>query len=170
MPNQQGRVTGIEPKQTAKGKTYYRVQVNGMWLSTWEKPEFNDGDEITFDIVQKGDFKNLANAAVVEGTSRPVAGTTVRSTRPNGSFDSDREARILRQNAFTSASSLVGSLIEAQGPKGNWDLRKAFDASVRLAQDIFQVNMYGYEGLPQAKAKETASAAPAGGADELFKY
>lgn len=168
MPKMQGQVTGLESKTSPKGKTYYRVQVGGQWLSTWDPPEFANGDEISYNIVQSGNFKNLADARKVEGASKPPTPGTPPTSRPTGFFDPDREARILRQNAFTSASSLVGSLIEAQGPKGNWDLRKAFDASLKLAQEIFKVNMNGYPNTP-ATADEIPASKEAG-ADDLFKY
>ena len=168
MAQLQGKVTGIEPKTTPKGKDYYRVQVGGIWLSTWDPPEFADGDTISYQIVQNGNFKNLANVKKVAGASQPAStGGSVPTPRPNGGFDSDRESRILRQNAFTSASSLVGAIIQAQGPKGNWDIRKAFDTSLMLAREIFDVNMNGYPLLNDPRGT-VPSATKEAGADDLF--
>jgi len=169
MPSLHGRVTAIESKTSPKGKTYYRVQVGGQWLSTWDEPECSNGDEITYNIVQNGNFKNISDIRKVEGAVGTVLGTAVPLASPTRNFDTDREARILRQNAFTSASSLVGALVQAQGPKGNWDLRKMFEGSVKLAQEIFQINMYGY---PDPKDKAPSEGAPTkeAGADDLFKY
>ena len=174
MAQLQGKVTGIEAKTSPKGNDYYRVQVGGIWLTTWDPPEFANGDTISYQIVQSGNFKNLADAKKVAGAVQSTVGGSVPTPSTNGPRDTtnyqrpkspEEEARITRQNAFTSASSLVGALIQAQGPKGNWDLRKAFESSLSLAKEIFQVNMYGY---PAPIAGIGPQAPKEAGADDLF--
>ena len=179
MGKVQGQVQQVERKTSPKsGKAYYRVQVNGEWLSTWEQPEYKAGDHIEYNIVQKGDFKNLADVEVVEnaGPTSPAgvqsAGRpTVSTSRPNGSFDSDRESRIVRQNAFSSAAVLVAALVGVQAKK-LWDPISILELTTQMAKQIFAVNMYGYP----PSISETASqgggppASKEAGADELFKY
>jgi hypothetical protein len=156
MPRTQGTVGAVEAKTTQAGKTYYKVNVNGTWYSIWENPNVSPGDEIEFDVIQKGEYKNmakpskLASGAVVGSPGR----STVQTSRPNGSFDPDRESRIVRQNATSSAVALVG----ASKLAGKADVETILGTVREVAKKVFEMNFYGYDislanAKPQAEAK-----------------
>ena len=142
MPKTQGTVGSVEQKQTQAGKTYFKINVNGTWYSAWQNPNVSVGDEIEFDVIQKGEYKNMANPVKVTGN--PVGGTgnkPVATSRPNGSFDPDREARIVRQNATSSAVALVGSSKLA----GKADVETILATVREVARKVFEMNFYGYD-------------------------
>ena len=141
MPKTQGTVGAVEQKQTQAGKTYFKINVNGTWYSAWQNPNVSVGDEIEFDVIQKGEYKNMANPVKVAGN--PGGGTgnkTVATSRPNGSFDPDREARIVRQNATSSAVALVG----ASKLAGKADVETVLATVREVSKKLFELNMYGY--------------------------
>lgn len=162
MPSTAGVVTEVERKTTKTGKPYVRVRVGDTWYSLWEPWNFAQGDSIEFDVIQKGDFLNMAKPRKAEEIAAPAAGNTVRTRRPDGSFDPDREARIVRQNAFSTAAALVASWVEGQKQKP--DIEAIFTMTKELAKKVFRANMEGYD----APVVSTVTASPAGPADEEF--
>lgn len=172
MPKVVGTVGIAEPKFTKGGKKYFRVQVGNNWYSMWETPDFSIGDTIEFDDIQKGDFHNIANAVKVERGAQSDDGWAgsppVQTRRPNGSFDADREPRIVRQNATSSAVALVA----ASKLAGKSDVETLLGVVKDTAKRIFEMNMYGYDAKekevdPTSAAKEEGVWA---GAESLFKY
>lgn len=142
MPKTQGTVGSIEQKQTQTGKTYFKVNVNGTWYSAWTNPGVSVGDEIEFDVIQKGEYKNMANPVkIAAGATSPVARGAVQTGRPNGSFDPDREARIVRQNATSSAVALVA----ASKLAGKGDVEIILATVREVARKVFEMNFYGYD-------------------------
>ena len=143
MPKTQGSVGAVEQKQTQAGKTYFKVNVNGTWYSAWQNPNVSVGDEIEFDVIQKGEYKNMANPTKLAGGT--VVGNpgrqTVQTSRPNGSFDPDRESRIVRQNATSSAVALVASSKLA----GKADVETILATVREVARKVFEMNFYGYD-------------------------
>ena len=142
MPKTQGTVGSVEQKQTQAGKTYFKINVNGTWYSAWQNPNVSVGDEIEFDVIQKGEYKNMANPTKLAGGT--VVGNTgrqtVKTSRPNGSFDPDRESRIVRQNATSSAVALVASSKLA----GKSDVETILATVREVSKKLFELNMYGY--------------------------
>ena len=157
MPKTQGTVGAVEQKQTQTGKTYYKVNVNGTWYSIWENPNVSPGDEIEFDVIQKGEYKNMAKPVKVAGNPGGSQGNkTVATSRPNGSFDPDREARIVRQNATSSAVALVGSSKLA----GKADVETILGTVKEVSKKLFELNMYGYGPAAQPSAPVGKSPEP----------
>ena len=144
MAKVSGQVDKIVQKTTKLGKTFYTVLTNGQLYSLWQAPNFSVGDQIEFDEIIKGDFKNMANPSVSEGKPEgqvaPVRPSFV-SSRPNGSFDPDRESRIVRQNATSSAVALVA----ASKLAGKSDVESLLATVKETAKKLYEMNFYGYD-------------------------
>ena len=159
----QGIVDAIEQKTTKTGKTYHRVQVNGVWYGLWKHPGFTQGQTIEFDELIQGDFKNMANVEVSGGASQstssaaPPVGSGLRS-------EPERQTLIMRQNATTSAIALLATSKIA----GKQDVASLLELVRETAQRIFDMNVNGYSPA----ATTTTATAPGEkevGADVLFQ-
>lgn len=147
----QGKVESIQQKTTKAGAAMYSVVVNGQKYGVFENPGVAVGDDVTFDAIQKGEFWNaknfrggsmLANGAMTSAFPTPAPWT--KPANGNGhTADPEREARIVRQNATSSAATLIAALVSTQ--KEAWDVESMKKATFELSKDIFEVNFKGYD-------------------------
>jgi hypothetical protein len=65
----QSVIKQVESKTTSSGKTFYVVHFDGGKESSWDaKFVGTEGKTVDFEVVTKGDFKNLKFVKVIEGT------------------------------------------------------------------------------------------------------
>ncbi len=157
----EGTIQGIEQKPTKTGKTMYNVLVDGVKYGCFEDPGAKIGDHVTFDASKSADgkFNNaknfrggslLPNGAMT--SANPVlpsawAVNAAPKSGGNGHADPEREGRIVRQNATSSAAHLIGALVQTQ--PGVWDIEMIKKATVELSKFLFEVNFTGYDaGTP----------------------
>ena len=155
----QGTVEAVEQKTTKTGKTYHRVQVNGVWYGLWEHPGFKQGETIEFDELIKGDFKNMANVEVSTGASQSTSSATP-TVGGNLRSEPERQTLIMRQNATTSAIALIATSKVA----GKQDIASLLELVRETAQRIFDMNVNGY-----SPASSTTAGEKEVGADVLFQ-
>lgn len=158
-----GVVESVSSKVISNGKTKWNLKVAGVNYGCFQNPgDVAVGDEITFDVEQKDQWFNaknvrkgglLPNGAMTSSypnnvTPMPNSGstsngghTTSNSGRP---MDPEREARIVRQNATSSAATIIAAIIAVQ-PDAGWTPEKALQATFEASKDIFRVNFEGYE-------------------------
>ena len=156
-----GVIEGITSKPTVNGTLMYKVTVGGITYGTFDNPGVNIGDDVTFDASKSKDGKYdnaknfrkggmLPNGAMTSAyPSHAVAMNPVSAPKAaNGQMDPEREARIVRQNATSTAATLVAAIIGANPLREDgsaWDLDSGKAAVFELSKDIFQVNWEGYE-------------------------
>lgn len=159
MPRVSGVVESVEARTAPKsGQTFYIVTVNGKKLSLWGKQTFAVGNTIEFDEMQKGNFLNMGNPQVVAAGEAPKAPQAQLS---RGYNDPEREARIVRQNATSTAAALIA----ASKIAGKQDIDTLLAVLRETSKRIFQMNMEGYEATEAAGKKEAQVKADA---EELF--
>lgn len=138
----------------AAGKPMWRVTVGGVKYATFDNPGASEGDVVEFYAYKDKtgkydnakDFRKAGTAGPAStGASWPQA---VPSPGPspvpsgNGSADPSREARIVRQNATSSAVALIAALVQAK--PAEWDVESAFAAVSSLSPRLFDINYNGY--------------------------
>ncbi len=161
----QGTVEVIEEKLAKNGNKYHRVQVGNTWYGYWKPINFRAGQAIEFDELIKGDFKNMDNVEAIANADT----TSGRSAVAADSEGTNREHRIVRQNATTSAIALLAI---SKG-LGKHDPETLLALVRDTAKQIFVLNMYGYDSPHSSWANpKTAPSEPVKsgevGADVLF--
>lgn len=137
-----GKVDSIVQRPTQTGKVFHIVTVNGKEYSYWGQVDFSPGQTIEFDELIKGKYVNMGSPKVVA----PGSETTSPTANARGGFagrgmDADREARIVRQNASSTAVALIG----ASKVAGKQDVESLLGLLKETSKRIFQMNMEGYE-------------------------
>jgi len=167
MPRVTGCVDKLVPKVSPTGKPWFSVTLNGQLYSYWGSLNFKHGDTIEFDEIAKGKYKNIAEPKVVATATtggitdtQPPEGKTVQTSRPDGSWDNDVEARIVRQNATSTAAAIVG----ASKIAGKADADTLLAMVKEISRKLFDMNMYGYD----PREDPMALAAPSKEVEKLF--
>lgn len=114
-----------------------RFKIDGAWYSSYNAPAFqvNVGDTISFDWVQKGDYRNIKGSV-----SKSAFGAAPAPSSGVGSASgsaTQRDLTIIRQNALAHATALV----VASGVKG--DLYDAQDLVIDLAKKFAEYSATG---------------------------
>jgi len=96
-----GIVNRITPKETAAGKKYLTIEIDGTWGSYWGPEDFVAGDTVEYTATQKGQYTNYSDVrktAGSHGAASPRRGTTVRG---------DKETAITRMACTRTAVQLM---------------------------------------------------------------
>ena len=114
-----------------------RFKIDGAWYSSFNAAPFpvNPGDTISFDWVQKGDYRNIKSSV-----SKSASGAAPVASSGGGSASgsaTNRDLTIIRQNALAHATALV----VASGVKG--DLYDAQDLVIDLAKKFAKYSETG---------------------------
>jgi len=111
-----------------------RFKIDGAWYSSYNAPAFqvNVGDTISFDWVQKGDYRNIKGSV-----SKSASGSAPQASSGGGGSATNRDLTIIRQNALAHATALV----VASGVKG--DLYDAQDLVIDLAKKFAEYSATG---------------------------
>lgn len=84
-----GQVQQIQERQTAMG-VMYNIKVGGEWYGLGSfKPSFAEGANISFDYVQKGNFKNVTSRSIEVGVAAPAAPAKATRGAPSGNAKDD---------------------------------------------------------------------------------
>lgn len=111
-----------------------RFKIDGAWYSSFNAAPFpvNPGDTISFDWVQKGDYRNIKGSV-----SKSASGAAPVASSGGGGSATSRDLTIIRQNALAHATALV----VASGVKG--DLYDAQDLVIDLAKKFAEYSATG---------------------------
>lgn len=137
----------------AAGKPMWRVTVGGVKYATFDNPGASEGDVVEFYAYKDktGKYDNakdfrLTGPSVREPGNAANWPQAVPNPSPvpsgNGLGDPSREARIVRQNATSSAVALIAALVQAK--PAEWDVESAFAAVSSLSPRLFDINYNGY--------------------------
>ena len=88
-----GTIEKVKQGSAQDGSVWKSYTINGQQYSTFKFLDFQEGQELEFEFVQKGKYKNLAKAEVVKG------GQT-----------SNKDELIIREVAIKAAAEAVGSV------------------------------------------------------------
>lgn len=147
-----GAIQAKAVKTMANGNPKWDVTINGTKYGSFEDPQADVGDVVEFYASKSKDGK-YDNAKSFRKVGAPAPASTgaswpqaVPSPGPvpsgNGLGDPSREARIVRQNATSSAVALVAALVQAK--PAEWDVESAFAAVSSLSPRLFDINYNGY--------------------------
>lgn len=112
-----GVVDAVKSFPTKGGATMYSLIVNGDRYGCGSRePSCKPGDTVTFDMIQKGEYKNIEmRSLVVEaGVPRAAAKQSV-----GGGFSDNRQETISKQAALNTAISFVKMVVDAGALPGN---------------------------------------------------
>ena len=127
--SERGQVEKITERTIGNGGTAYSALINGDWLGLgFDAPVFREGDNISFDVVMKGKYKNLVNAVVEAGTA---AAQQAVSSGPAPLFNA-RDISIAYQSARRDAITAVDNLVAAEAVKLPTKQADKMDAYVAL--------------------------------------
>lgn len=118
-----------------------RFKIDGAWYSSFNAAPFpvSVGDTISFDWVQKGDYRNIKGSV-----SKVSSGSAPQASSGGGGSATSRDLTIIRQNALAHATALV----VASGVKG--DLYDAQDLVIDLAKKFAEYSATGDAGSSSA--------------------
>lgn len=111
MSKVSGVVDAVKDFPTRTGATMYSLIVDGgRYGCGSRKPACKPGDTVTFDMVQKGEYKNIEMSTLVveAGVPRQPA----RSSS-GGGFSDNRQETISKQAALNTAISFVKMVVDA---------------------------------------------------------
>lgn len=169
----QGIVEFADQKALSNGATQFKLKVNGTSYSFYnEDPKAKPGDRVQFDAKQTADgrYWNAKGAVILGGTVAADAAPQIGAVPEKGFYgspvrnlanegDEERQDRIMRQNASSTAGHLIGCLIE----KGSLKVSAsdpsfdAFNAMKTLSEQVFLLNKNGYNWeFKSLKADENA--------------
>jgi len=104
---------GTVNKINFNGKAY-SAEINGTWYGAgFDKPEFNEGDVLEFDIRMNGKFKNLDKAKVL-GSAAQGTVAAAPAGKPDPQVWVDKDNSILYQSCRKDAIAFVGVLLANQ--------------------------------------------------------
>lgn len=116
-----GIVEAVRDFKTNTGATMYTLVVNGERYGTGsKKPNCSAGDMVTFDVVEKGQYKNadLRSLVVEAGARGAVAAQSAAASKPFISNDNRQEV-ISKQAAVNSAIGFCNLVVAAGALPGS---------------------------------------------------
>jgi hypothetical protein len=132
----QGHLNKIGMKQGngANGPwTLYSIEVDGTWYgSGFKAPNAKEGDYISFDVVQKGQYKNAENIAVSAGAPATAAPTASGGAAPVNKRDISIHYQSCRKDALVA----LGVLLQHDAVKLPAKQADKFDAALALVDEM----------------------------------
>jgi len=133
-----GFVEQISEKQrTGANGNYmtYNVKINGEWLGAgYKKPQCKQGDNIDYEITQKGQYKNITNISINSGaitTNAPNNATTAPTHRVD-----TRDISIRYQSCRKDALALTNMLLASDALKLPAKQADKVDAALAFVDEI----------------------------------
>ena len=135
MAQAQGTVEKIVQKPTRNGGTAYSFVIDGTWYGHgFDAPKFGEGDTISFDYQQNGNFKNV-NAKSVQKVQAPAAQEPAQGAAPARNYGSNQVA-IQYQASRNAAIEAVGLALQADALPLPAKKGDKFDALLALISDV----------------------------------
>lgn len=141
--NIQGQVERLSSKSgvSAAGKAWnsYSMLLNGVWYSSFQPIQAQEGQMVSFDAVQKGNFWNINGAVQATGGASPAPAPQAQQQAPAGPAPaSPRDISILYQSSRKDAIPTLALLLEQGAIKLPADTKKAdrYDAILALVDEL----------------------------------
>lgn len=112
-----GKVEDITTRKFGE-KTMYNAKVDGEWFGlAGFKPQFVVGDTISFEFIQKGQFRNMDTSTISISEPAPEAPKTVVVSKDDywknkEAQDENKQHAIMYQAAKNAAISIVGAMLQ----------------------------------------------------------
>lgn len=134
----QGYIDRIAEKQ-GKGRngpyTMYNLQVNGEWLGHgFTKPNAKEGDYISFDVEQKGQYKNITNVVVIPAPSKSSSGGS--SSQEYVPPTNKRDVSIAYQSSRKDALQFLDTMLQHDAIKLPAKADAKYDAALAILQEL----------------------------------
>ena len=131
-----GLVEKITERTISNGGVAYSALVNGDWIGLgFDAPVFKEGDNISFDVMMKGKYKNMINAVIEAGAAVTQAATAAVSSGPAPVFNG-RDISIAYQSARRDAITAVNDMVQAEAVKLPAKQADKLDAYLALVGNV----------------------------------
>lgn len=154
-----GKVEAVELKPTKNGGTFTKFSVAGTRYTAFVCPALTIGDEIEFEGQQNAnpkfgwDARNIkklngnggypqAVPAVVQSPAYVTPHPSEWKKKVDTAPHEDREPRIVRQNAMSTAAIIVAARIRAG--LGQPTIPETFAEMLDLAEKVYEANFNGF--------------------------
>ena len=128
---------GTVERVTSRGKAF-NAKISGEWYGLgFDKPECDEGDEVSFDVVMSKDgrFKNAQNVTIVKKGAGASAART--ASAPSGGYRNDNVQRaIQRQASRNAAIAVVAAALQANAVKLPAAANRQLDAILAYVDEI----------------------------------
>ena len=119
----EGTVEQIQTLRSEKsGNNYFKITVNGETFTGFDRPTYQEGDKIRYDVVEKPSkdgqrvFRNLKNAVPVQGPrlapTAPTAAPPTTPTIPTGAYLDAAVAIASKKVKFTDVMSAYLAIVD----------------------------------------------------------
>ena len=130
-----GAVARLTEKVVSNGSTSFGFQVNGEWYSTFDKQDAKEGDVVTFDFIQKGNYKNIAKGSIRASVGAAPSAPTAAPQAANS-----RDISIVYQSSRKDAIAIVTAMLSNDCIKLPAAENKRYGAVMGLVDEL--ANMY----------------------------
>lgn len=137
MAQAQGTVEKIKERATRNGGNAYSFVIEGTWYGYgFEKPNFGEGDTISFDYKENGNFKNVNPKSVQKVQApEPAPAAGGGSPAPARNYGSNQVA-IQYQASRNAAIEAVNMALQADALPLPAKKGDKFDALLALIDDV----------------------------------
>lgn len=160
--------------KTGAPYTIYSVNVNGGWLGAgFDRPACKEGDHITYEEVQKGQYKNIGSVVVNAGAAGGASTVTPISGAGNAAVRVDtRDISIRYQSCRKDALALTKLLLESDALKLPAKQADKVDAAMAFIEDVTNQYYIALQGVMDAGGLtvEDLVPTPTGGIDDDIPF